>query len=185
MAKFIDINYVFQHTDIDRNVDPDLLENYIDICQDLYIQQCIGNTLYVKLLNDIENNGTPIDQYLELLVKYVQPALAIWVKYEALPSINYRITNKAISEKNSDHSNPTQLPNVQYLRGTVQKTAERYSQRIREYIINNQMLFPEYFNVVGWDKMRPDPFNYFAGLYIPKYNPYGYTTRGGCDDCFK
>jgi len=41
---------------------------------------------------------------------------------------------------------PTNLDNIQWLREQVRNTAEFYSTRIREYIVNNQVQFPEYFN---------------------------------------
>lgn len=174
-TRLIDAEYVFQHTDIDNNVDVGLIENNIDIAQDLYIQQTLGNTLLTKLINDIDNNGTPTGNYLILLAEYAQPCLALWTKYETIPSIWVRFTNKSVVEKKSDSSDPVDLPSLSYIRGVVMKQAERYSQRMREYIISNPTLFPEYYGISGVGQMTPDPFNYFAGLYIPSKG----TRRGG------
>jgi len=51
--------------------DPDLLNKFIIQAQDLNIQQVIGNTLYVKIMNDIVSN-TIGGYYKTLLDDYIQ-----------------------------------------------------------------------------------------------------------------
>ena len=175
-AKFISTEYLFKYTVIDDNVDPYLLNKYIIQAQDLNIQQVIGNTLYVKLMNDIVNSGSPTGYYLTLLTDYIQRCQAEWVVYHAMPFLNFRMTNKAVSEKNSDNSNPTALENIIWLRDQVRNSAEFYSTRIREYIVNNQNEFPEYFNPSqNLLSIKPKWDNYFGGIYLGR--------RGGCS-CF-
>jgi hypothetical protein len=173
-AKLISTDYLFKYTIIDDNVDPDLLGKFIIQAQDLNIQQVIGNTLYVKIMNDVVNN-TISGYYKTLLDDYIQRCQAEWTVYHVFPFINYRLTNKAVSEKNSDNSNPTTLDNIQWLREQVRNTAEFYSTRIREYIVNNQVQFPEYFNPSqNLLSIKPKWNNYFGGIY---------TGPNGCGDC--
>lgn len=169
-AKFISTEYLFKYTILDDNIDPDLLNKFIIQAQDLNIQQVIGNTLYVKLMTDIVNTGSPSGYYLTLLTDYIQRCQAEWTVYHVFPFINYRLTNKAVSEKNSDNSNPTTLENIQWLREQVRSTAEFYSTRIREFIVNNQTQFPEYFNPdQNLLSIKPRWNNYFGGIYLNRY----------------
>ncbi len=180
IVRLIDSEYVYNHTVIDLNVDANLLNKYIDICQDIYIQQSIGNTLYQKIMADISTGYNPdtnptgslTGQYLTLLVDYIQRTQALWVVYEVLPFINYRLSNKSVAELNSEFSKPTDIGNVQYLRSNVKGQAEFYAQRIREFIINNQALFPEYFQYLGINRITPNSNNYFMGMWLPRYNKY-------------
>jgi len=166
-AKFITFEYLVKWTILDENVDANLVEPFILQAQDINIQSIIGNTLYVKLMNDIITTGTSTGQYLTLLTDYIQPAQAQWAIYHALPFLNYKLTNKAISEKTSADSSPTSLETTQYLRNTVRDNAEFLSTRIREYIVNNQSAFPEYFSPqLNLMSIKPSINQYFGGVYL-------------------
>jgi hypothetical protein len=166
-AKFITFEYLVKYTVVDENVDANLIEPFILQAQDINIQTVIGNTLYVRLMNDIITTGTSTGQYLTLLTDYIQPAQAQWAIYHSLPFLNYKLTNKAISEKNSAESTPTSLETTQYLRNTIRDNAEFLSTRIREYIVNNQTLFPEYFSPqLNLMSIKPQVNNYFGGVYL-------------------
>ena len=190
-AKFITFEYLVKWTIMDENVDANLVEPFILQAQDINIQTIIGNTLYVKLMNDIMTTGTSTGQYLTLLIDYIQPAQAQWAVYHALPWLNYKLTNKSISEKNSAESTPTSLETTQYLRNTVRDNAEFLSTRIREYIVNNQSAFPEYFSPqLNLMSIKPRVNNYFGGIYTGRNRSGSWSDDivfgGGdspCSDC--
>lgn len=173
-ARLCTSDYIFKNTVIDKNVDPELINKFINHAQDISIQTVLGYNLYQKLMNDIITSGAPTGPYLTLLTDYIQRALALWVVYHSLPFINYHLTNKSVSEKSSDNDTPTQLSTVQYLRENVKNDAEFYSVRIREFIINNQGDYPEYFQY-GPNRLEitPRPENYFNGIYLPRASNWG------------
>ena len=167
-AKFITFEYLVKWTQIDENVDANIVEPSILQAQDINIQTIIGNTLYVRLMNDIITTGTTTGYYLTLMTDYIQPAQAQWAIYHSLPFLNYKLTNKAVSEKNSDYSTVAPLETLQYIRNTVRDNAEFLSTRIREYIINNQTQFPEYFSPNNQNllSIKPSVNQYFGGVYL-------------------
>jgi hypothetical protein len=171
-ANFISPEYIFKHSPVDDNIDPDLVAPFIRMAQDLFLQEILGNTLYQKLINDVINN-TLSGYYKTLMDDYIQPALVNWVVYETIPFINYKFTNKAISEKNTSGntggSNPTSLTVIKYLRDIVRDRAEYYNQRIRDYILNNIGNLPEYstFTDIG---IRPKQTSYTGGIYLGNTN---------------
>ncbi len=181
-STFINPEYVYRWSIIDANVDPNLIQTYIIKAQDINLQQAIGNSLYVKLMNDISNNSLT-GYYQTLVDSYIQKCQLEWTIYHALPYINYRLTNKAVSEKKSDTSDPTELKTVQYLREDVRSSAEFLTQRVREYILNNQAQFPEFFYLTPNQlQIIPRRNNYFGGMHLRQSvtrhrNPYGPNTR--------
>jgi len=189
-ANFISYDYIIKWTQVDSNVDPSLIMPYVMVAQDQNIQSCIGNALYVKLIqlvqtygsnqNDWTTNG--FSNYWTLLVDYIQPATAYFTVYHSLPWIWAKLTNKSVSEKTSDNSNPVDLQSLQYLRNTVKDQAEFSATRIREFIINNQSWFPEYFSS-GNNLMsiKPAVENYFGGIYLGK-QPSNFSKNRGYDD---
>jgi len=179
--QFISTDYVYKYSVIEDNVDPDLIEKFIWRAQDLNIQAAIGQNLYTKLLNDCPNFS---GYYYTLVREYIQPALCEWTVYHALPFINFRLTNKAVSQKNSDNSNPSNLDDLKWLRDQVRTTAEFYSERIKDYIKNNPTQFPEYYTIANSFEVRPNKSNYFSGIYTRGRSYQGpLPPRGNIDDC--
>jgi hypothetical protein len=169
---FIDSDYIYIWTIVDRNVDPDLINKFIDKAQNINIQGVLGNSLYIKLMNDFTTTGTYPGLYKTLMDSYIQPALAEWCVYHALPYINYKLTNKSVAERSSDSSQPTELDVVKYLRSDIMNNAEYLTEQIRVYILNNQTSFPEYFTYQGIENIKPSRSGYFSGIYTGKNKGY-------------
>lgn len=186
-VQLIDTNYVFIHTTIDKNTDPDLLNPNIIVAQDTTIQQILGQFLYQTIMDMVADNTITTDPsksaYLLLLNNYIQPALAHWCVWFSLPDIQYRMTNKAVLKKDSENTTSTGLDELIYLRNNVKHYADFYNQRIREQIINNPSSYPEYFQSVGIDRIRPKRTTYFSG-WSSGDSLYKKTTPGhGDPDC--
>lgn len=165
-VQLIDTEYLFLHTIIDKNTDPGILNPAIIIAADTNIQEILGYNLYQTLMDMVSNNTIDVVQNLQyktLLNNFVQPALAHHSVFHALPAIQYHLTNKAILSKTTDHATTTGLKELIYLRETTKHYADFYSQRIREYIMNNPSSFPEYFQSVGVQHIKPKRTTYFSG----------------------
>lgn len=161
-AQFLNTDYIYKYTVIENNVDADLITKFIWQAQDLNIQAVLGSNLYNKLMDDCPNfTGA----YKTLVKNYVQPALAEWVVYHSLPFINFRLTNKAVSQKSSDNSNPSTVDDLKWLRDQVRNNAEFYNERVKDYIKNNQSSFPEYFTSDLSYEIKPNSTNYFSGIW--------------------
>lgn len=170
-AKFISVDYVKLNTIIDSSVDANLLETNISVAQDKYIEGHLGYTLYQRLMNDVIND-TLSGYYLTLMTDYIQPCLNFWTLYEAYPNLNYKVTNKAVSTKHTDTTDASSLEELQYLRQGVRSTAEHYGKKIREYIINNIAQFPEYYQIIGFERTKPSS-KYFGGIWLEGRKHFG------------
>lgn len=188
-VQLIDTDYVYLHTTIDKNVDPGLINPNIIVAQDTTIQQIIGQNLYQTLMDMVSTNSisNPSNSmYALLLNNYIQPALAHWAVWFSLPDIQYRLTNKTVVQKTNDNTQASSLDELIYLRNNVKHYADFYNQRIREQIINNPSSYPEYFQSVGIDRIRPKRTTYFSGWSGGaggRRKPYpGHGDPDCCDD---
>lgn len=153
---------------IDPNIDDDSLNSFILIAQNVRIQSVLGYNLYIRFINDINNFGAPQgNDYLFLMNNYIQPATALFAIYEAAPSLGFKITNKAVSQKSSEYGAPSSRQDIEYIRNQILNHAQFYSQRIREAITNNATAYPEYYQTSGVNRVRAKNNNYFAGLFLP------------------
>lgn len=165
-AQFIDSTYVFNNTPIDSNVDPIKVNIAIKEAQELNIKSILGQELYTKIFNDILGTGTTTGYYLTLLTDYIQRCQAYWAVYHVLPTLQYNLSNKGVTEKHSEYSESSELDKIIFLRKDAESKAQFFGQRITEYIINNAEHFPEYYQQSGLG-IQPKSNNYFGGIYLP------------------
>lgn len=162
-----DTEYLLNNCMIDRNVDPKLLNQSLIDAQEIHIQQVLGNALYnkvMKMLNDQNITGA----YQILNDDYIGRAQAYWAWYLVTPFLNYKFTNKSVSEQRSDQSEPTSMSNIITLRDEIRDRAEYYTKRIRQFIVNNESELPEYTMNTDIDAILPDADPYFCGVQFKK-----------------
>lgn len=164
-VQLLSVEYLFDRGLVDLNCDTKLLNNHIITAQEIQIQSVLGNSLYVKVM-DLVYDNTISGTYLELLRDWITPALAYWSLYTVIPYLNYKFSNKNVSELTSTNVTPTDLGTIKYLRDDVRNKAEFFTQRIREFIVNNQTSLPEYWSETGIDQIHPKKDSYFSGLYL-------------------
>lgn len=152
---------------LDENIDDNQLSSFILIAQDVRTQSTLGYDLYNKYINDINNNTGPNGMYKVLMDSYIQPSVSLWAIYEMLPSLNFRMTNKALSTKDSQYGKSSTRNDVEYIRQQISNQAQFYDQRCREIITNNPQSFPEYYQVTGVNRIKAKNNSYFAGMFLP------------------
>jgi len=163
---FLSVDYLRDNTVINGNVDSELLEPFVILAQNVHVETIVGTALYDELITQIVADTLTADNQT-LLDDYLQPALLQWALYEALPFINYKLTNKAISTKNSDNSDAVELDELHYLRSTVSDVAQYMSERATLFLRANTDLYPLFVNYgTTCDSIKPNTDNYFNGIYL-------------------
>ena len=110
---FISTQYIKDNTPVNGNVDEDIIKPHIVTAQRLYIEPICGTDLYNKLKNEV-SAGTITGVYKTLLDEYIQPTLAHWSLYSALPFLNWKLTNKSVVTKDSENSTASGLDEIKY-----------------------------------------------------------------------
>ncbi len=163
-------------TSIHANVEPDELLPFVTQAQDLKLQDVLGTKFYKNLKDSIADDTLTTEEE-ELLNDYIAPFLAQYALYYALPSINYKVTNKAVLNPSSEESLNADLEQLKYLRQSVRDTAEFYESRLRDYLCDFSDYFPDYVNP-GTTGMTPSlAKNSTSGIFTPNSvsrNPRGY-----------
>lgn len=162
---FLSVDYLRDNTVINGNVDSEILEPFILLAQNVHIETIVGTKLYNDLISEIIA-GSLSTANQTLLDDYLQPALLQWSLYESLPFINYKLTNKAVSTKNSDNSDAVELDELHYLRTTVKDVAEYMSERATKFLKTNETTYPLYLLNTECDEIRPNKTNYFSGIVL-------------------
>lgn len=164
-------------TNINKNVDMDVLKAEIKVAQDIDLQTVLGTKFYNNLCAQVTLTGntfTPIEK--ELIDEYVAPFLIHSAYHTAIPHIHYRTMNRGIMEGEAESARGVDIETMKYLRNIQKQRADFYKQRLLDYLNlgAGQNQFPDYINYSTYDGMIPDR--------NAKYNPgivLNHTTRKG------
>ena len=160
-------DYYKRNTVVNLNVDEELLHPQIIKAQNVRIEKILGTNLFNVVLAEI-NAQTYTARITTLLEDYIQPALVEWITYTALPYLNYKLTNKSVSKKSSDNSEPSELNEINYLRQNIRDDAEYYSERTTKFLESNKDIYPEYINGNDdCDDIKPSKLNFISSIYLP------------------
>lgn len=172
-----------QWTNLDVNVRIEEITPFIIQAQDIYIQDTLGTKFYNRIKNGIIAADLDTNETL-FLTDYIGPCLMQFALYLMMPGLKYRLTDKGVLSGSSEETTQTSLDELKYLRQSALDTAEFYQKRMREFLIDNPGMFPDY-DTPGTDGMYPNKQNpYFSGLVIPKsYKTYYDEKCPDCDDC--
>jgi len=172
---FISEDKLKDSTAINLNVDVNLLLPYVRQAQKLYVETKLGTDLNQKL-KDLIVAGTlslPANAaYKTLIDDYIGDMLPNWAFYHAIPFLRFKIENGNIYSKTSETGNSLSTDEAQHLREEVRNTAEYYTERLIDYICNNNTLFPEYSTNSGAD-VDPDRNAYYNGMNLERPTQQG------------
>mgnify|MGYP003642559847 FL=1 len=159
-------DYYKRNSVVNLNVDEEILHPQIIKAQNVRIEKILGTNLFDTVLSEIDAQ-TYTARITTLLEDYIQPALVEWITYTALPYLNYKLTNKSVSKKSSDNSEPSDLNEVNYLRQNIRDDAEYYSERITKFLETNDVTYPEYKEGnTDCDDIKPSKLNFISGIYL-------------------
>lgn len=161
-----------EYTDIDNNVDTALIKNGIRESQDIELQRLLGTLLYDKLLSDVDA-GTLTGNYQTLVDDYVQDFLIYAAHWYILDSIYLRSRNNGLltpnGGENSDSVDRT-LYNVK--RQSVKNKMEYYADGLKDYLIEEEALFPELTQNTKLYQNSPDYTDQYGSPFVFRRNGY-------------
>ncbi len=178
---FISEDKLKDSTAINLNVDVNLLLPYVRQAQKLYVETKLGTDLNNKL-KDLIVAGTVgavgNENYKTLLDDYIGDMLPNWALYHCIPFLRFKVENGNIYSKTSETGTALSTEESQHLREEIRNTSEYYTERMIDYICNNNSLFPEYNTNTGSD-VNPDENAYYNGMNLERPREQGtrFTIR--------
>ncbi len=170
-------------TNINKNVDMDVLRAEVQITQDTELQPLLGTPFYQHLLDQVSSTGNTFNSdELTLVNDYIAPYLIQASYFRAIPHLHYRVMNRSIIEGQTEGGSPVDLETMKYLRSIQKQTADFYKMRLQDWLITGrgQNLFPQYLSSSTIDGMIPDKSaKYNNPIVLNHTSRYGYAYRNG------
>jgi hypothetical protein len=168
-------------TNINKNVDMDVLKAEIQIAQDIDLQTILGTKFYQHLQNQVSATGNTFNANEKTLVDdYIQPYLIQTAYFNAMPQLMYRTMNRGIVSGDMENAQPVDIETMKYLRNIQKQRADFYSQRLIDYLLigKGQNLFPDYNNNSTYDGMVPDRTQkYNNGIFLRHVTRKGWNAQ--------
>lgn len=157
-ALFISVKDLKEKSIISGTMDADKLIHFIEVAQDIHIQNYLGTRLYDKLqqlIIDNEIDDAVNSDYKTLRDVYVKPMLIWYSQVEYFPFSMFKVDNGGISKHTSENSESLDYSEVDRMVSKLRDRAEFYTNRFTDHICSNSHLYPEY-NQNQSDDMYPD-----------------------------
>jgi hypothetical protein len=157
-ALFITTDDLRRKSIIGGNVDADKFIQFIEVSQDIHIQNYLGTKLYNKIStlitsDTIDDAGNA--DYKTLLNTYITPMLIWFAQSDYYMFASYQVSNGGVFRHRSESSETPSMQEIKSLVDSSRDKAEFYVRRFLDYMDNNSNLFPEY-NESNEDGMYPD-----------------------------
>ena len=168
-------------TNINKNVDMDVLKAEVQIAQDIDLQTILGTKFYNHLLSQVSATGNTFNaQETTLVNDYIQPFLIQQAYFQAIPHLMYRTMNRSIVEGTMENAASVDIETMKYLRSLQKQRADFYMTRLQDYLLigRGQNQFPDYTQQSTIDGMIPDRTQkYNNGIFLKHTTRKGYSTR--------
>jgi hypothetical protein len=167
-ALFITTNDLRRKSIIGGAVDADKFIQFIEVAQDIHIQNYLGTKLYDKIstliVNDtIDDAGNAV--YKTLLNDYLTPMLIWFAQSDYYMFASYQVSNGGVFRHRSESSETPSMQEIKSLVDSSRDKAEFYVRRFLDYMDNNNNSYPEY-NDINEDGMYPDKNENFNGWVL-------------------
>jgi hypothetical protein len=168
-------------TNINKNVDMDVLKAEVQIAQDIDLQTILGTKFYNHLLYQVSATGNTFNaDELTLVNDFIAPYLIQTSYFNAIPHIMYRTMNNGIVEGTMENATSVSIDTMRYLRSVQKQRADFYMTRLLDYLLTGrgQNKFPDYVTTSTIDGMIPDRTQkYMSGIVLRNTTRKGYSNR--------
>lgn len=168
-------------SNINRNVDMDVLKAEVQIAQDIDLQTLLGTKFYNHLLSQVSATGNTFNADEKILVdNYIQPFLIQQAYFQAIPGLMFRVMNRGIVEGTMESATSVNIDTMKYLRTIQKQRADFYMTRLQDYLLigRGQNKFPDYVSQSTIDGMIPDRSQkYNNGIFLRHTTRKGYSTK--------
>lgn len=146
---FVSEDDIKKYTPVSLNVETSIIKKAIIDAQQINIQQVLGSLLYKKIDSLVVGGpavmNLPVNaNYKTLFDEYIFNCTIHWTLVEILPYARFKIMNVGVNTQNSDNSTTAGFDEFKYVSGLLKNKAEFFTTRMKDYLVANYTLFPEY-----------------------------------------
>ena len=136
-ALFITIQDLKANSIISGNTDADKLIHFVEVAQDMHIQNYLGGKLYDKLQQLVLSGDIDLAanaDYKSLRDDYIKPMLIWFTQSEYFPFSMFKVDNGGVSKHRGEESDVVNFSDIDRMTSKISDRAEFYTRRFLDYI---------------------------------------------------
>lgn len=141
-AYIVNPQWIIDNFDVASNLQQEDLKPSILRAQNTHLPNILGGKLYQKLMDDISAGGATGNY--EILRSALQTGIGYATLSMALPWLNWKIRPKGVMQGTADNATGADLKTINMLRTELDNQTEIELGYVRQWLILNSNLFPEY-----------------------------------------
>jgi hypothetical protein len=153
---------------LDGALDTDKLIQFVEVAQDVHIQNFLGTKLYEKIQTlitaDTLDDSVNAD-YKTLLNSYIKPMLIWYSQYAYIPFAAYQISNGGVFKHTSESSESATKEEIDALTAKAKDFADFYTNRFIDFMVERSSDYPEYTGSQD-EGMYPDKDPMYGGWVV-------------------
>ena len=176
---YISTKVLKRDTPLGSAVDDNIIHPQIRVAQDRYILPALGTRLDNKLKDLIEDDEIGLagnESYKKLLDEYIIPCLTQFVFIEVAYVLRVRFSNNTMVTPSSEQGQSASMQDIKMILNRTEDIAMFYRQRLIEYLVHNETLYPEY-NKATNEELHSSTRNYFQNLNVYERGVLDNQTR--------
>jgi hypothetical protein len=167
-ALFVTMTELKRKSILDGALDTDKLIQFVEVAQDVHIQNFLGTKLYEKIQTlitaDTLDDSVNAD-YKTLLNSYIKPMLIWYSQYAYIPFAAYQISNGGVFKHTSESSESATKEEIDALTAKAKDFADFYTNRFIDFMIEKSSDYPEYTGSQD-EGMYPDKDPMYGGWVV-------------------
>ncbi len=167
-ALFVTMTELKRKSILDGALDTDKLIQFVEVAQDVHIQNFLGTKLYEKIQTlitaDTLDDSVNAD-YKTLLNSYIKPMLIWYSQYAYIPFAAYQISNGGVFKHTSESSESATKEEIDALTAKAKDFADFYTNRFIDFMVERSSDYPEYTGSQD-EGMYPDKDPMYGGWVV-------------------
>lgn len=135
--------YMKAYSPLPTNYNLDEIRGYIHVSEILWVVPIIGEPLYQKLLDEVEEDNVPEEDATLLL--HIYPLLGNATVFEALPFVAMHLSQVGITKGKSENSDSVTTKDVNYISNHLRNQCETLKAMLKKFLDENADLYPDYY----------------------------------------
>ena len=167
-ALFVTMTELKRKSILDGALDTDKLIQFVEVAQDVHIQNFLGTKLYEKIQTlitaDTLDDSVNAD-YKTLLNSYIKPMLIWYSQYAYIPFAAFQISNGGVFKHTSESSESATNEEIDSLTAKAKDFADFYTNRFIDFMVERSSDYPEYTGSQD-EGMYPDKDPMYGGWVV-------------------
>lgn len=138
----INESYLKKYSPLPKNYNMEEVMPFVHPAEIIWVEPILGTALYDELIQQVNDNQ--VTELNSTLLLNIYPYLAFAVVYQALPFIQFHISEVGVTKGKSDNSDSISNKDANYMSAHLRSMLEEMKKLLKKFLDDNSEFYPKY-----------------------------------------